>query len=137
MKAWAFGVMDLKLSRAEFWGLTPREYRALADRWTERETLWDLRFGILGSTLASAAGAKRQDGNPLRPDDIYGSLKPAGRSYRRHTGSNIVGARPSAQAEVLDAVADGWLAWAEKANQIADQRGLPKGIVSRGAVRPS
>jgi hypothetical protein len=53
--------------------LTPRVYRALADRVLERERRADARFGVVASTAANLMGGKR-GGGQFTPADFFPSL---------------------------------------------------------------
>ena len=58
---------------AEFWSLTPRVYRALADRVLEREKRTDARFGTVAAVAANLMGGKR-GGGQFTPADFFPSL---------------------------------------------------------------
>lgn len=78
--------------------LTPRAYRALADRHADREKRRDARFGVLASVIANSQGGK-QGGGSFQPADFFPSLMDAPASER-----------PSSRA-TDEQVAAGWSAW--------------------------
>ena len=68
----AAAVVDLNLSRAEFWSMTPREFAACFQRHSEREYRADRRFAFLASYIANYAGRALPDHKTISPDDILG-----------------------------------------------------------------
>ena len=68
----AAAVVDLNLSRADFWSMTPREFAACFQRHSEREYRADRRFAFLASYVANYAGRALPDHKTISPDDILG-----------------------------------------------------------------
>lgn len=118
---WTVGIVDLGLSEARFWDLTPREFRALADRRLELERAEDLRFGELATLVASLGGAKKSNGLPFGPADFFPSL-----AVPRFFDPTVqVADRPDNLVDLpkrpgQNAVEDGWDRWVEMC-RMADQ----------------
>lgn len=69
--------VDLAQPRAEFWFVTPREFRASVDRAHERERRMDGRFGVVASIIANVNRDSKQRPSPYRPSDFFTSLADA------------------------------------------------------------
>ena len=65
---WAVGRYDLGLTEEEFWGLTPRQYRALLDRHEEAQEWQDYRAGVIAATVVNMLKAK--GGKTYKPTDF-------------------------------------------------------------------
>jgi hypothetical protein len=116
------GRYDLRLAEAAFWALTPREYRALADRHAEYGRTEDRRIGELAALVASVAGSKKPNGQPWLPEDIFPSLKTGTAPTTRPAAPVRAGGDDDKH---YDVVSGGWVAWAEQARQAAERRGMP------------
>lgn len=79
--------MELGLSWAEFWSLTPRIYRALSDRVLDRERRSDHRFGVVAATAANLMGGKK-GGGQFQPADFFPSLASAPQAPRSSAPSD-------------------------------------------------
>lgn len=79
--------MELGLSRAEFWRLTPREFRAFTDRLDEREQRADHRFGVLAALAANMMRDGEKQPRPYEPADFFGGL-----ARRRATDEEVAAA---------------------------------------------
>lgn len=112
----AIGRVDLGLSEWGFWALTPREFRALADRFDEGQRRTDGRFGLLAELVAGALGWKSADGGPMTAADYFPSL-------RAPVKATVPDTRP-ASIVLEDSIADGVLAWARNTEEIARTKGL-------------
>jgi hypothetical protein len=66
----AMGVIDLGLTVAEFWAMTPRHVLSLSKRWREAEARKDRRTGLIGFYLYNAMGAKKESGASFTPADF-------------------------------------------------------------------
>lgn len=75
----------------EFWALTPKEFRALADRVADREKRSDARFGLVASVAANLMGGKRGGGS-FTPADFFPSLadQPGARAATAATDEQII-----------------------------------------------
>jgi hypothetical protein len=70
---WASGVIDLGLSQAEAWSLTPAEFSRLHDFHLARERRLDGRAALIACYIANMAGKMRKEGtHPLTVDDLLG-----------------------------------------------------------------
>jgi hypothetical protein len=70
---WASGVIDLGLSQAEAWSLTPAEFSRLHDFHLARERRLDARAALIACYIANMAGKMRKEGTPpLTVDDLLG-----------------------------------------------------------------
>jgi hypothetical protein len=107
----ATGRIHLGLAEREFWLLTPREYRSLADAYEAAQVRLDGRFGVLAELVAGAAGWKREGGGAMEAADYFPSLRQPAKATAPDT-------RPAAIA-LEDSIAEGWLAWSRKANEVA------------------
>ena len=65
---WAAGVVDLGLTSAVFWDLTPHEFDLLFDRHLDREDRANRRAALIAVHIANYAGKMRA--KPLSIDDI-------------------------------------------------------------------
>jgi hypothetical protein len=115
---WSVGVYDLGLTTERFWALTPREYRALADRQLEAQKADDWRFGQLATLVAGVAGSKRSNGTPFEPWDFFPSLRPSLLLEARRAVTPV--ALPPRPGD--DAIVAGWDAWAQMCRQVAGRR---------------
>ena len=93
--------MELGLSEAELWRLTPRAYRALSDRVSERERRQDWRFGTVAAVAANLMRDSRQRPSPYQPADFFPHL----------AAPTVRPARPATRV-TDEQVAAGWEAWA-------------------------
>ena len=75
--------MHLRLSSAEFYRLTPRQYRLLMDRHQERAEHDELMFGILTSTIVNFKGKMLRNGSEVKPSD-YMPILQAKERKRKH-----------------------------------------------------
>jgi hypothetical protein len=66
----AMGVIDLGLTVAEFYSMTPRRVLSLSKRWAEAEGQLERRTRLLGFYLYNAMGAKKQSGQSFTPADF-------------------------------------------------------------------
>lgn len=66
----SFARVDLGLTEAEFWALTPAKFFSLAERVSARETMQDFRAGALVWVVRKIAGDKQ-----ARIEDFFPSLK--------------------------------------------------------------
>lgn len=110
---------DLRIPDERFWALTPREYRALVERFEERERRSDMRFGVLCGLVATAAGLKKEDGGTsFPPSHFFASLKVAPKPT-----ATAPDGRP-AVIVLEDSIADAWMGWGRRAQEVAAQRGM-------------
>lgn len=62
------------LREEQFWRLTPRVYRKLADRWYEEQKRLDLRSAVVATYVANS-WLKREDQRAWVPGDFFPSLR--------------------------------------------------------------
>lgn len=72
---WAIARIEFGLGAGEFGRMTPRQFRALYDRWEQREKREHLRAGIIASTVANFAGRSMKDGDTMSPLDFVPGYK--------------------------------------------------------------
>lgn len=58
---WSFARQTLGLDSEEFWGLTPREFAALTERYQEQQELLNYRAGIAPAAVYNVNRSKRTD----------------------------------------------------------------------------
>lgn len=71
----AAGVVDLGLSRAEFWELTPRRFGAMMDRFIDREIRHERRTGMLAALYANAHRDEKERPDPFAIEDFAPALR--------------------------------------------------------------
>ena len=73
----AAGVVDIGLSRAEFWELTPRQFQGFFDRYQDREVRHERRTGLLAALYANAHRDTDERPEPFTVDDFAPALRGA------------------------------------------------------------
>lgn len=75
---WAFARQKIGLSDAEFWRLTPREFKALADGWDEDQSAEDRRAATVCMVIANCNRDPAKKPDPFTVDDFmpHGTPKP-------------------------------------------------------------
>jgi hypothetical protein len=69
---WAVGVVDLGLSPAVFWDLTPYEFHLLERRFIAQERRLDERAALIARYVANYAGRMLPDGKQISNADVLG-----------------------------------------------------------------
>jgi len=64
------GVIDLGLTVAEFWQMTPRRVINFSKRWREAERRTDRRTALQGYYMATFFGARKQGNEPFTLSDF-------------------------------------------------------------------
>jgi Phage tail assembly chaperone protein, TAC len=80
MQLCAAGVYDLRLTPAEFWDLTPREFNALWDRHIAAEERHDRRIALICTLYANAHRDEKKRSTAFEITDFmpkYGEQEPA------------------------------------------------------------
>lgn len=112
--------VTLRISDEQFWELTPLEYRAACDEYEDGQRRIDLRFGQLLALVANAVPMEQGNGTKggFTPAHFFASLKAPAKAPPAPDG------RP-AEVVLEDTIAEGWMAFARKANEVAAAKGLP------------
>lgn len=71
----AAGVVDLGLSRGEFWELTLRQFGAMMDRFVDREIRHERRTGMLAALYANAHRDEKARSEPFTVEDFAPALR--------------------------------------------------------------
>lgn len=81
---WSFARQNLRLTDAEFWRLTPREFNALADRWTDDQKSQDRRAATICMVIANCNRDPKHKPQPFEVSDFmpqYGRQAPVEQSW--------------------------------------------------------
>jgi hypothetical protein len=71
----AAGVVDLGLSSAEFWELTPRRFGTMMDRFFDREIRHERQTGLLAALYANAHRDEEKRSEPFTIEDFAPALR--------------------------------------------------------------
>lgn len=77
VRYWSFARQNLRLTDAEFWRLTPREFRALADAWDDGEQAKDRRAATVCMVIANVNRDADKKPEPFQISDFMPSRGPA------------------------------------------------------------
>lgn len=67
---WSVGVYDLGLTTEEWGRLTPREFRALCERWKQDQKRQDGRVALIAALIANANRDPKRRSKPYQVDDF-------------------------------------------------------------------
>lgn len=79
-QCWSFARQKLRLTDAEFWRLTPREFKILAEGWADDQRAEDRRAATVCMVLANC---NRDPGKKPEPFTIDDFMPQRGESQRR------------------------------------------------------
>jgi hypothetical protein len=71
----AEAVVDIGLSRSEFWEMTPRQFQAMRNRYTDREIRHERRTGLLAALYANAHRDPDKRAEPFTIEDFAPALR--------------------------------------------------------------
>jgi len=71
----AEAVVDIGLSRAEFWELTPRQFQTFRDRYADREIQHERRTGLLAALYANAHRDQGTRSEPFTVEDFAPAIR--------------------------------------------------------------
>jgi hypothetical protein len=94
----AAGVVEIGLSRAEFWALTHRQFQNLFDRYIDREIRHERRTALLATLYANAHRDPQKRAQPFTLEDFAPPLRGSEAKPSRSATQS-----PAAQLELMKA----------------------------------